>query len=197
MGESIESPSIADRRRPSDGALSPDGTNDLGFIAEVDAPIAALFLVGVDDSGKPTGTFQADTLVGQSEGPAELGAKPGGGTSGLGVFEADKALSSTDGTLGAVATGPHHFTLYVAPSGHCLIGFEASNLRAATGQESGCGRHAHQLAQVFFSGCACVQRVPHWDAEGFDGRDLARDHQKQSRRKIVVPLFVDSDLCCF
>ncbi len=42
-----------DRVGPSDGALSPDGTNDLGFVAQVDGPIEALFLVAVDESGKP------------------------------------------------------------------------------------------------------------------------------------------------
>jgi len=105
-----------DRVGPSDGALSPDGTNDLGFVTQVDGPIAALFLVAVDDSGKPTGTFQADTLIGESESPAELGAKPGSGTSGLGVFEGDKALNAKDGSLDTLAAGPHHLALYVAPS---------------------------------------------------------------------------------
>jgi hypothetical protein len=82
----------------------------------VDGPIATLFLVGVDESGKPTGAFQADTLVGESESPTELGAKPGSGTSGLGVFEGDKALNAKDGSLDAVGAGPHRLTLYVAPS---------------------------------------------------------------------------------
>jgi len=111
-----------DRVGPTDGALAPDGTNDLGFVAQVDGPVAALFLVAVDETGKPTGTFQADTLVGQSESPAELGAKPGSGTSGLGVFEADKALNSKDGALEAIGDGPHHLTLYVAPSGAVSAG---------------------------------------------------------------------------
>jgi hypothetical protein len=83
-----------DRVGPSDGALTPDGTNDLAFVSQVDGPIAALFLVGVDEAGKPTGAFQADTLVGESESPAELGAKPGSGTSGLGVFEGEKQLNT-------------------------------------------------------------------------------------------------------
>ena len=111
-----------DRVGPSDGALSPDGTNDLGFVAQVDGPIGAVFLVAVDSSGKPTGTFQADTLVGESESPAELGAKPGSGTSGLGVFEGEKALNTKDGALDTIGAGPHRLTLYVAPSAAIAVG---------------------------------------------------------------------------
>jgi hypothetical protein len=111
-----------DRVGPSDGALSPDGTNDLAFVAQADGPIAALYLIAVDDSGKPTGTFQADTLVGESESPAELGAKPGSGTSGLGVFEGDKPLNTKDGALDGVGAGPHRLTLFVAPSAAVTAG---------------------------------------------------------------------------
>jgi hypothetical protein len=105
-----------DRVGPSDGALGPDGTNDLAFVAQADGPISAIFLVGVDDGGKPTGTFQADTLVGATESPPELGAKPGNGTSGLGVVESDKMLNAKDGSLEELGAGPHRFTLYIAPS---------------------------------------------------------------------------------
>ena len=111
-----------DRVGPSDGALGPDGTNDLGFITQVDGPIAALFLVGVDESGKPLGTFQADTLVGAAESPEEFGAKPGSGTSGLGVFEGEKALNTKDGALEAIGAGPHSLTLYIAPSAAIAAG---------------------------------------------------------------------------
>ncbi len=105
-----------DRVGPSDGALGPDGTNDLGFVTQVDGPIGALFLVAVDEAGKPTGTFQADTLIGESESPVELSTKPGSSTSGLGVFESDKPLNSKDGALDPLGVGPHRLTLYVAPS---------------------------------------------------------------------------------
>lgn len=105
-----------DRIGPSDGALTPDGTNDLAFIARAEGPVSALFLVAVDADGKPSGTFQADTLVGSSESPSELGAKPGNGTAGLGVFEGSQVLNAQDGTLQGVGPGPHVFTLYVAPS---------------------------------------------------------------------------------
>ena len=105
-----------DRVGTSDGALAPDGTNDLAFVTHTDGPVAALFLVAVDADGKPAGTFQADTLVGDAESPPELGAKPGNGTAGLGVFEEAKVLIGADGKQQPVGAGPHHFTLYLAPS---------------------------------------------------------------------------------
>jgi hypothetical protein len=105
-----------DRVGTNDGALAPDGTNDLAFVARTDGPVSALFLVAVDAEGKPAGTFQADTLVGAAESPAELGAKPGNGTAGLGVFEDGKLLNGPDGNLQAVGAGTHSLTLYLAPS---------------------------------------------------------------------------------
>jgi len=111
-----------DRIGPSDGALSPDGTNDLGFAISVEGPIAALFLVAVDESGKPNGSYQADTLVGQTESPTELGAKPGSGTAGLGVFNGDQALNTKEGALDGVGDGPHQLTLYIAPSAAVISG---------------------------------------------------------------------------
>lgn len=111
-----------DRVGPRDGALAPDGTNDLGFVSELQGPISALFLVAVDDAGKPSGAFQADTLIGDSASPEELGAKPGNGTSGLGVFEADKPLNTKEGALDAIGAGPHRLTLYIAPSAALAAG---------------------------------------------------------------------------
>lgn len=105
-----------DKVGASDGALAPDGINDLVFFAKAEGPVSALFLVGVDESGKPSGTFQADTLIGDAESPAELGAKPGNGTSGLGMFEGDKVLNAKDGTLQDVGAGPHSLMIYVAAS---------------------------------------------------------------------------------
>jgi hypothetical protein len=105
-----------DRVGTNDGALAPDGTNDLVFVARADGPVSALFLVAVDADGKPAGTFQADTLIGTAESPAELGARPGNGTAGLGVFENAQVLNGTDGNLQPVGAGAHHFTLYLAPS---------------------------------------------------------------------------------
>jgi hypothetical protein len=105
-----------DRVGPDDGALKPDGVKDLSFVVSVDGPVSAIFLVTVDDQGKPNGEFQADTLIGSSTSPSELGAKPGKGTSGLGIAEGDKMLNAADGSLGELGAGPHKVTVYVAPS---------------------------------------------------------------------------------
>jgi hypothetical protein len=111
-----------DRVGASDGALTPDGTNDLGFVTQTEGPIAAVFLVAVDETGKPSGAFQADTLVGAAESPPELGAKPGNGTAGLGVLEGDKVLNANDGSLQELGPGPHQLTLYVAPAAALTAG---------------------------------------------------------------------------
>lgn len=105
-----------DRVGPDDGGLRPDGVKDLSFVTQVEGPIAAVLLVSVDDQGKPTGHYQADTLIGDQPSPAEVGERKGGTTSGIGVYEADKLLNGPDGTLGPVAAGAHKLTLYVAAS---------------------------------------------------------------------------------
>jgi hypothetical protein len=115
LGKAPDSGKV-DRVGAADGSLTPDGTNDLSFVSEVDGAIAALFLLSVDESGAPTGQYQADTLVGQAESPKELGAKPGSGTSGLGVVEGEKMLNAKDGSLGEVGPGMHRLVLYVAPA---------------------------------------------------------------------------------
>ena len=105
-----------DRVGPGDGALKPDGVKDLAFVTQVEGPIAALFLVSVDEQGKPTGQFHADTLTGQDEGPRLLGSKLGGATGGIGVFEGDKLLNNPDGALSEMSAGRRRLTLYVAPA---------------------------------------------------------------------------------
>jgi len=113
-----------DKVGPSDGALSPDGVNDLGFVVDFQGPASALFLVGVDDAGAPTGSYQADTLVGDAESPKELGAKPGSGTLGLGVLEGAQLVNAKDGSLTALGDGAHQLTLYVAPSPAAVAGLK-------------------------------------------------------------------------
>jgi len=105
-----------DRVGADDGALHPDGVKDLSFVTHIEGPVTAVFLASVDDQGKPTGQYQADTLVGDTLGPSELGAKPGSGTSGLGVAEGDRMLNAKDGSLPPLGAGPHRLTLYVAES---------------------------------------------------------------------------------
>ena len=104
----------ADKVGPNDGPLRPDGVEDYAFTASVDGPIAALFLVGVDEHGLPTGQFQADTLVANQERPEELGEMRGSATAGLGVFEGDKVLNGADGALPALTAAKRRLTLYVA-----------------------------------------------------------------------------------
>jgi hypothetical protein len=105
-----------DRVGPDDGALKPDGTNDVSFVVEVDGPIKAVFLVSVGEDDSPTGRFQADTLVGDEGAPLELGGKAGGRTFGLAVAEGDKIVNRADGSLPPLGPGAHHLVLYVSPS---------------------------------------------------------------------------------
>jgi hypothetical protein len=105
-----------DRVGASDGALQPDGTNDLGFLATFEGPVVAAFLVTVDEKGTPDGRFQADTLVEQDESPKELGAKQGNKTAGLGVVEGGKVVNASNGSLSQLGPGLHRVGLYVSPS---------------------------------------------------------------------------------
>ena len=113
-----------DRVGPDDGALWPDGVKDFSFVTQVEGPITAVFLLSVDDQGAPTGQFQADTLVGDQRGPAALGGRQGGGTSGIGVVEAGKVLNMKDGSLPPLAAGPHRLTLYVAQTATLTLGLK-------------------------------------------------------------------------
>ncbi|MEO7092842.1 MAG: hypothetical protein ABI175_06295 [Polyangiales bacterium] len=99
-----------------DGALSPDGANDLSFAVEVDGPVVAVFILGVGDDGKPNGGFHADTLIGGDSTPDALGSKAGAGTWGLAVYENDKLANRPDGTLEPLADGHHKLVLYLSPS---------------------------------------------------------------------------------
>lgn len=105
-----------DRVGPEDGALRPDGIRDFSFTTRVDGPVAAIFLVTVDEHRVPDGKFQADTLVGDAASPPELGKKAGKVTSGLAVFEGDRMLNADDGSMPALSAGPHTLSLYVAPN---------------------------------------------------------------------------------
>ncbi len=105
-----------DRVGADDGALHPDGVKDLAFVAQVDGPISAVFLVSVDDQGKATGQYQADTLVGDQAGPADLGGRAGGTTSGIGVVDGGQLVNAKDGSLAPMGAGAHRLTLYVAES---------------------------------------------------------------------------------
>jgi hypothetical protein len=101
----------------SDGALKPDGAMDVGYTAEIDGPVTALFILSSDASGAPNGEYGADTLVGAQSIPKEIGVTlKGGNTAGLGVFEGDKLISLADGSV-ALAAGKHKLTIYFANTG--------------------------------------------------------------------------------
>src|SRR4051812_22004865 len=89
--------------------------------------------------------YQPDTLVGQTESPEELGAKPGRGTSGLGVVEGDKMLNAADGSLSELGPGMHRLLLYVAPSPGTSARSPPARLRPATGQNAHRGRNDDEL----------------------------------------------------
>ncbi len=103
-----------DRVGAVDGALAPDGVKDLAFAVEAEGPIASLFLVAVDDSGRSNGVFQADTLVGDAEVPKSVAMKWGSGTAGLGVAEGGKLLNAPDGSLAPIGPGHHELVLYIS-----------------------------------------------------------------------------------
>jgi len=101
-----------------DGALHPDGSLDLAFVADVEGPVDALFLVATDEKGVTSGLFRANTLVGAEEAPEELGGtlELGRMTSGIGVVEDGKWLNRENGSV-VLAPGRHHLTLYIANTG--------------------------------------------------------------------------------
>ncbi len=97
-----------------DGALAADGAVDLVFTADVQGPLVALFLVSVDEKGRPSGQFRANTLIGAEEAPEELGGtlELGKLSVGIGVMEDGKFLNKPNGALPALE-GAHKLVLYV------------------------------------------------------------------------------------
>lgn len=96
-----------------DGALKPDGVNDLAFRLTLDGPIQALFLVAVSASGSSNGQYQADTLIGDQEVPKVISTKWGNGTAGLGVVEQDVIINAANGSL-SLPAAQHQLSLYIA-----------------------------------------------------------------------------------
>lgn len=106
-----------DKVGEKDGAYKADGVKDLVFDVEFEGAAAAFFIASVDDSGAPTGDFDADTLTGSQQFPAELSRalNAGGYSAGVVVFEGDKMLNDKDGGLvPALAEGKHKLTLHVS-----------------------------------------------------------------------------------
>ena len=117
-----------DKVGEKDGIYKADGVKDLVFDVEFEGAAAAFFIATVNDSGEPTGDFDADTLTGTQAFPAELSRALNAGrfSAGIVVFEGDKVLNDKDGGLvPALAEGKHKLTLHVsaktAPEGPVKI----------------------------------------------------------------------------
>lgn len=113
-----------DRIGNKDGAFAADGVRDLVFDAEVEGAVVAIIIVSTDDDGRRNGAFSADTYVGTQTPPSEAGAevRPGLMTAGIGVYENDKLMNASDGSLAPLPEGRHSLTLHVssreAPKGN-------------------------------------------------------------------------------
>ena len=103
-----------DKVGEKDGALKPDGVNDLAFALSTDGPIKAILLVAVDGTGRSSGRYQADTLIGDQEVPKEVAIRWGANTAGLGVAERGALVNTPDGAIPALPDGPHSLVLYIA-----------------------------------------------------------------------------------
>lgn len=103
----------------SDGSLKPDNSPDLVFEADVEGPISAVFLISTDAKGSPNGDYQADSIVGLDELPKDfpLATRAGMLTAGVGVWEGDRMISRSDGSIEPIGAGTHHIKLYVASTG--------------------------------------------------------------------------------
>ena len=113
----------------SDGALKPDNAPDLVFNADVEGPIAAVFLISTDAKGDPNGEYQADSITGLDELPKDfpLAVRAGMLTAGIGVWEGNRMLNKADGSIEPIGPGPHRLTIYVATTGVLQPG--SSNVR--------------------------------------------------------------------
>lgn len=109
----------ADKVGGSDGALKPDSAPDLVFNADVEGPIAAVFLISTNANGDPNGEYQADSIIGLGEFPKDfpLAVRAGMLTAGIGVWEGERMVNKADGSLEPIGPGPHRLTIYVASTG--------------------------------------------------------------------------------
>ncbi|CAN5177160.1 hypothetical protein BH09MYX1_BH09MYX1_48750 [soil metagenome] len=105
----------SDKVGGSDGALKPDGANDIGFSAQIEGTFVSILILTTDASGKPDGETQWDTITANEAMPPDLRGlvKSGGMTAGIGVFENGQVVNRPDGSL-ATTSGSHRFQLYVS-----------------------------------------------------------------------------------
>jgi hypothetical protein len=103
----------------SDGALKPDSAPDIVLDADVEGPVAAVFLISTDAKGDANGEYQADTVTGLHDLPKDfpIAVRAGMLTGGIGVWEGERMLNQTSGWLEPIGPGLHHLKLYVSSTG--------------------------------------------------------------------------------
>ena len=106
-----------------DGALKPDGNRDHAFTATIDGPFDALFIVEVNQKGEPIYGYRADTLVGTTDLPQELGGviDTGSMTVGMGIVENGRFVNDENGGV-TLVKGLHNITLYAPNTAHLQAG---------------------------------------------------------------------------
>jgi hypothetical protein len=102
----------------SDGALKPDGSPDIVLTADLDGPVASIFLISTGANGEPNGDYQADTITGLDQLPKDfpIAVRAGMLTAGIGIFEGDKLVTKPDGSID-LGPGPHKLNLHIAATG--------------------------------------------------------------------------------
>ena len=101
-----------------DGALKPDGSLDIVFIARISGPTKSLFISTATEACDPLGGFRASTSTGNEPAPPELGGalELGRMSGGIAVEEGGRFLNGDNGSI-VLSPGPHDVKLYVSNLG--------------------------------------------------------------------------------
>jgi hypothetical protein len=101
-----------------DGALKPDGSLDIVFLARVSGPTKSIYISMANASCDPIGGFRASTATGNEPAPAELGGalELGRMSGGIAVEEGGRFLNGDNGAI-SITAGPHDVKLYISNLG--------------------------------------------------------------------------------
>lgn len=101
-----------------DGALKPDGSLDIVFLARISGPAKSIFISMANEACDPVGGFRASTATGNEPAPAELGGalELGRMSGGIAVEEGGRFLNGDNGSI-ALTAGTHDVKLYVSNLG--------------------------------------------------------------------------------
>jgi hypothetical protein len=101
-----------------DGALKPDGSLDIVFLARISGPTKSIFISMANEACDPVGGFRASTATGNEPAPAELGGalELGRMSGGIAVEEGGRFLNGDNGSI-ALTAGTHDVKLYVSNLG--------------------------------------------------------------------------------